>query len=237
MADEKKLVIIPAYNEEACIAATVREIREKAPGFEVLVVNDASTDRTGEILRQEHIPHVTLPVNLGIGGAVQTGYRYAAAHGYDAAVQLDGDGQHDPEDLPRLYEALVSENADLAIGSRFIEKEGFQSSAARRAGIRFFTFWIRLMTGRTIKDPTSGYRMAGRRALLAFAEDYAQDYPEPESTAGLLCMGGKVTEIPVRMRPRAGGESSIGMRQAFYYMIKVSLAILIECIRKRGKTL
>jgi len=174
---------------------------------------------------------VDLPINLGIGGAVQTGYKYAVRNGYDMAVQVDGDGQHDPKFLEEMAEYLEKNNLDMVIGSRFIEKEGFQSSGLRRIGIRFFTRLIKLLTGEKITDPTSGLRMIGKDVLKIFAEDYPKDYPEPESVVSILRRKMKVAEIPVVMREREGGISSISMKKSVYYMVKVTLAIIIERIR------
>ena len=171
-------------------------------------------------------------MNLGIGGAVQTGYLYAARNGYDIAVQVDGDGQHDPKFLSKMAEFIEAEHADMVIGSRFINREGFQSSGARRVGIKYFTMLIKLLTGAKITDPTSGLRMVNREIIEFFAEEYPKDYPEPESVVAILRRKKKVLELPVIMRERSGGVSSISMKKSVYYMIKVSLAILIERIRK-----
>lgn len=228
----KKLVIIPAYNESASIEKTVREIQSKAKGFDYVVINDCSKDNTREICEINGFNIVNLPINLGIGGAVQTGYRYACRNGYDMAVQVDGDGQHNPEFLETMANYLVEKNADMVIGSRFIEKQGFQSSGTRRIGIKYFTVLIKLLTGKTITDPTSGLRIVNQDIIKLFAYDYPKDYPEPESTVAVLRQGKKVEEIPVIMRERNGGVSSISLRKSVYYMIKVSLAILIERIRK-----
>lgn len=230
----KKLVIIPAYNESASIRKTVEDIQKKARDFDYVVINDCSTDNTREICENLNYNIVNLPVNLGIGGAVQTGYKYGVRHGYDLAVQVDGDGQHDPRFLGEMSEYLLETEADMVIGSRFIEKEGFQSSGARRAGIKYFTFLIRLLTGKTVTDPTSGLRMVNRDVMEMFAQDYPKDYPEPESVVAVLRRGKKVKEIPVVMRERNGGVSSISLKKSVYYMIKVSLAILIEKMRPRG---
>ncbi len=230
----KKLIIIPAYNESASIKATVEEIREKAKDFDYVVINDCSTDDTRKICEEMRYNIVNLPVNLGIGGAVQTGYKYGVRNGYNLAVQVDGDGQHDPVFLGKMAEYLLKTDADMVIGSRFIEKEGFQSSGARRAGIKYFTFLIRLLTGKTVTDPTSGLRMVNRDVMEMFAQDYPKDYPEPESVVAVLRRGKKVKEIPVVMRERNGGVSSISLKKSVYYMVKVSLAILIEKIRLRG---
>ena len=228
----KKLIIIPAYNEQESIKKTVEDIMEKAPHFDYIVINDCSTDKTKEICETEEFNVIHLPVNLGIGGAVQTGYLYAARNGYDIAVQVDGDGQHDPQFLSKMADYMEAEHADMVIGSRFIDKEGFQSSGARRVGIKYFTMLIKLLTGTKITDPTSGLRMVNREIIEFFSEEYPKDYPEPESVVAILRRKKKVLEIPVIMRERSGGVSSISMKKSVYYMIKVSLAILIERIRK-----
>lgn len=228
---KKKLVIIPAYNESESIEATVRDIIEKAPDFDYIVINDCSTDNTAEICRRNHFHVLNLPVNLGIGGAVQTGYLYGWRQGYDVVVQVDGDGQHDPMFLGKMAEYLEKENLDMVIGSRFIEKKGFQSSGARRVGIRYFSWLIHLLTRVRITDPTSGLRMVNRKIMKEFSLNYPKDYPEPESVVAIICRGYQVKEIPVIMRERMGGVSSISMKKSVYYMVKVSLAIFFEKIR------
>lgn len=227
----RKLIIIPAYNEEENIEKTVESILKDSSGFDYVIINDCSTDRTKEICEQKGYNIVNLPINLGIGGAVQTGYKYAVRNNYDMAVQVDGDGQHDPVFLEKMAEYLEEHNLDMVIGSRFIEKQGFQSSGLRRIGIRFFTWLIKLLTGATITDPTSGLRMIGSKVLQIFAEDYPKDYPEPETVVTIIRRKMKVEEIPVIMREREGGVSSISMKKSVYYMIKVTLAIIIERIR------
>ena len=227
----KKLVIIPAYNEEGNLEKTINDITENAPGFDYVIINDCSTDNTLEMCRHHGFHYLNLPVNLGIGGAVQTGYRYAFYHGYDLAVQFDGDGQHSAAHLEDMAKVLEKSGADMVIGSRFIEKEGFQSSGLRRVGIRYFTMLIRLLTGKTITDPTSGMRMVNRKLLEKFTNEYPKDYPEPETAVKILRRGMNVEEIPVVMRERQGGVSSISMTKSIYYMIKVTLAILIERLR------
>lgn len=227
----KKLIIIPAYNEEANIEKTVEAILRDSVGFDYVIINDCSTDRTKQICKEKGYNVVNLPINLGIGGAVQTGYKYALRKGYDMAVQVDGDGQHDPKFLEEMAEYLEKNQLDMVIGSRFIEKQGFQSSGLRRIGIRFFTWLIKVLTGETITDPTSGLRMVSRNVLAIFAEDYPKDYPEPESVVAILRKKMKVKEIPVIMHEREGGVSSISMKKSVYYMVKVSLAIIIERIR------
>lgn len=227
----KRLIIIPAYNEQDSILDTVRDVEKNAPGFDYVVVNDCSGDDTLKICREHHIHVLDLPINLGIGGAVQTGYLYAYRNGYDIAVQIDGDGQHDTSYLEMMAEKLVSEDLDMVIGSRFINNEGFQSSWIRRSGIHFFTLLMRGLFGTTITDATSGMRLCNRRTMELFIRDYPRDYPEPETVARLLRHKYKVKEVPVKMRERSGGVSSISPRKSIYYMIKVTLAILVERLR------
>ena len=225
----KKLVIIPAYNEKDSIVNTVKDIKDNAQGFDYIVVNDCSTDNTYDVCVENGLKVINLPLNLGIGGAVQTGYLYAFQNGYDIAIQFDGDGQHDAAYLNEMADYLVKNECDMVIGSRFIEKEGFQSSFIRRVGIKYFTFLIHLLTGKTITDPTSGMRMCNRRTIEMFAKEYPIDYPEPESTVRLIRHKRKIEEVPVIMRERAEGVSSLSsVRHSVYYMIKVSIAILVE---------
>ena len=181
---------------------------------------------------QNNFNLINLPINLGIGGAVQTGYKYAKDNNYDLAVQVDGDGQHDPKFLSEMSEYLIEHDLDMVIGSRFIKKMGFQSSLMRRVGIKYFTWIIRLLTGKVITDPTSGLRIINKEIINIFCNEYPRDYPEPESIVVLLKLHKKIGEIPVVMRERAGGVSSISAIKSVYYMIKVSLAIFIEAIRK-----
>lgn len=228
----KKLIIIPAFNEESNIEKTVTAIQKNAQGFDYVIINDCSTDRTKQICAEKGYNVVNLPINLGIGGAVQTGYKYALERDYDVAVQVDGDGQHDPEFLNQMADYLMENELDMVIGSRFIAKEGFQSSKLRRVGIVFFSKLIKLLTGTLITDPTSGLRMIGRNTMALFAADYPRDYPEPESVVAVIRRNMKVKEIPVVMKERQGGVSSISLKKSVYYMIKVTLAILIERIRK-----
>ena len=227
----KSLVIIPAYNEEKSILNTVADIKKNAPDFDYIIINDCSQDKTLQLCKDAGIPVINLPINLGIGGAVQTGYLYAQKNHYDYAVQFDGDGQHDPKFLEMMLTYLEKENADMVIGSRFITKEGFQSSGLRRVGIRYFTWLIHLLTGKTITDPTSGLRMVNRSVIQQYASCYPKDYPEPESVVTILKERKRVEEVPVIMRERAGGVSSISPMKSVYYMIKVTLAILMEKIR------
>lgn len=228
----KKLVIIPAYNEEASIVNTVKDIKEHAPDFDYIVVNDCSKDSTLDVCVKNGINVLKLPVNLGIGGAVQSGYLYALRNGYDVAVQFDGDGQHSAKYLDAMVKLLTEEKADMVIGSRFITNEGFQSSVIRRVGIKHFNVLIKLLTGKKITDPTSGMRMVNRDIIKLFSEDYPKDYPEPESVVSIIARGKKVVEIPVIMNERSEGVSSISPMKSVYYMIKVTIAMLIARIRK-----
>ena len=228
----KKIIIIPAYNEEENIEKTVNAIQKSAQGFDYVIINDCSIDNTRKICEEKGFNIVNLPINLGIGGAVQTGYKYAYENGYDVAVQVDGDGQHDPEFLSTMAEYLIEHRVDMVIGSRFIEKKGFQSSITRRMGIKFFSGLIKVLTGKTITDPTSGLRMIGRNVMEIFSQDYPRDYPEPESIVAVLRKNMKREEIPVVMLERQGGVSSISPKKSIYYMVKVTLAILIERMRK-----
>lgn len=227
----KKLIIIPAYNEETNIERTIEAIKKDSSGFDYVIINDCSTDKTKKICEEKGYNIINLPINLGIGGAVQTGYKYAVQNGYDMAVQVDGDGQHNPQFLKEMAEYLEENNLDMVIGSRFIEKEGFQSTGVRRVGIQFFTVLIKILTGQIITDPTSGLRMIGKNVLEIFAVDYPKDYPEPESVVAILRKKMKVREIPVVMNERQGGVSSISLKKSVYYMIKVTLAMIIERIR------
>lgn len=228
----KKLVIIPAFNEEGNLEKTIKDIKDNAPDFDYVIINDCSTDKTLEMCRRHGFSYLNLPVNLGIGGAVQTGYRYAYYHGYDIAVQFDGDGQHSASHLEDMVTTLIDTESDMVIGSRFIEKEGFQSSGLRRIGIKYFTGLIKILTRKTITDPTSGMRMVNKKLLEKFTDEYPKDYPEPESVVTILSEKYKVTEIPVVMNEREEGVSSISLKNSVYYMIKVSFAILIARMKK-----
>lgn len=228
----KSIVIIPAYNEEKSIGKTVEDIIQNAPEFDYVIVNDCSKDDTLRVCTENGLHVLNLPVNLGIGGAVQTGYRYALKNGYDFAVQFDGDGQHDAKYLHQMRDHMIEHKQNMLIGSRYIEKEGFQSSGLRRFGIRFFSALITVLTGTKITDPTSGMRMVDREVIEIYAENYPKDYPEPESVVAILNQGKTVGEYPVMMRERMEGVSSISPMRSVYYMIKVTLAILVEMLRK-----
>lgn len=231
----KTLVIIPCYNEEENIVRTVERLIRTCPDVDYLVVNDCSTDGSERLLRERGFNHVTLPVNLGIGGGVQTGYRYAVEHGYDIAVQMDGDGQHDPAYLHTVVAPVAAGTLDMCIGSRFITKEGFQTSFLRRFGIGILSALIFVLSGKRVKDVTSGFRATGREMTAYFADHYASDYPEPEAIMAATLNGFTVGEAPVVMEERLGGVSSIRSFKSAYYMIKVSLALIVDRISIRQK--
>ena len=224
---KKQLIIIPAYNEEENILNTVNDIIEHSPDTDYIVINDCSKDNTIQVLQENRIPYLSLPSNLGIGGGVQTGYRYAYAKGYDIAVQFDGDGQHQARYLKDLIRPVADGTADIAIGSRFLEKEGFQSTGLRRFGIRFLSGVIHTLCGVRVLDVTSGMRAVNRRFIREYAEHYAQDYPEPEALLYAGLRGATIKEVPVQMQERQSGKSSISAFKSIYYMIKVSLALVL----------
>lgn len=223
----KVLIIIPAYNERENIKTVIKRLETCDQEVDYLVVNDCSTDDTRNILDREHANYISLPVNLGIGGAVQAGYIYAMENDYDIAIQMDGDGQHDPAYIGKLIEPIIRGEADSVIGSRFIENEGFQSSAARRFGINFLSMLIKMVCGVRVYDVTSGFRAVNKKFIEVFAREYAQDYPEPEAIVRSTLYNARIKEVPVVMRERIGGTSSITGFKSVYYMVKVSLAILI----------
>lgn len=224
----KTLVIIPAYNEEKNILNTIRDLDSSLPGMDRIVINDASTDDTKKILLEENIDFIDLPINLGIGGGVQTGYLYAYENGYDIAVQMDGDGQHCASEIGKIVKPIIDEEADMVIGSRFLTKEGFQSSFLRRVGISFLSWLIYRITKNRIYDVTSGFRAVNKEYIKIFSGEYAQDYPEPESIIVAAKSGARIKEVPVLMRERIYGKSSISPMKSVYYMIKVSLAIIVQ---------
>jgi len=229
------LVIIPAYNEERSISAVIDEIRWNLLDADVLVVDDGSDDATAEIARQKGACVVHLPFNCGIGAAMQTGYLFAQERGYEVAVQVDADGQHDPSQCPRILKPILDGDADVVIGSRFLEGSGYRSTAARRAGIIWLSILISSMARARFSDPTSGFRAASRAAFSYFASDYPTDYPEPEVIVPLCRRGFRVIEAPVTMRNRKTGRSSITALRSIYYMIKVTLAVSVGLLRASGR--
>lgn len=226
----KVLIIIPAYNESQNIEKVTENIIKNYPQYDYVIINDGSKDKTRDICRDRNFEFINLSINLGIGGAVQTGYKYARDKGYDVAVQIDGDGQHDVSYLEKMLEKIDNNEADVVIGSRFIEKEGFQSSIMRRIGINILSILILMCTGKRIKDVTSGYRVVNKKFIDIYADDYPMDYPEPEAIISAIMYGGKIVEVPVAMRERLAGESSINPIKSVYYMVKVTLAIVIRRI-------
>jgi glycosyltransferase involved in cell wall biosynthesis len=206
----RSLAIVPAFNEQATVGSVVRDLIAHAPGFDVLVVDDGSTDDTTVEARAAGAAVARLPYNLGIGGAVQTGYRYAMANGYDYAVQIDGDGQHDPEQLQRLVDRIHADPpVEMVYGTRFAANDGFQSTSIRRLGIKLFAFTLSLVTRQRVTDPTSGFRLCDRRAIALFAENYPIDYPEVEAILLMHRHELKSAEVSVEMLERGGGTSSI----------------------------
>jgi glycosyltransferase involved in cell wall biosynthesis len=231
----KRIAIVPAFNEEESVTAVIDEIRAFDPDFEVVVVDDGSTDGTTAAATGLGAHVVRLPFNLGIGGAVQTGFRYAFENGFQLAVRVDGDGQHDPAQLGLLLGPILADEADIAIGSRFretLEGDSFRSSRTRRLGISILAWTVSILVRRRISDPTSGFQAMNRRAIALFAADYPHDYPEVEAALMVHKHELRMTEVPVQMRERAAGQSSIGALASVYYMVKVMLALFVGLFRK-----
>lgn len=224
----KCLIIIPAFNEAENIEKVVDYIIQGFPQYDYVIINDGSTDETERVCLGKGYQLLNLPINMGIGGAVQTGYCYARDNDYDIAVQIDGDGQHDVKFLDKMVDLIKKDQADVVIGSRFMEREGFQSSWLRRAGIKFLSNLAWLLTGVRVRDITSGYRVVNRKFINIFSEDYPSDYPEPEAMVIAAVHKGRIWEYPVVMRERENGESSITPKKSVYYMVKVTLAMLIR---------
>lgn len=235
---KKILLIIPAYNEQDNILKTYNTVinynKKNKENYDVIVINDGSTDQTGKICDDNNIPVIHLIHNLGIGGAVQTGYKYAYENNYDIAIQYDGDGQHDVAYVKKIITPLLEEKADFVIGSRFVGKtnDGFQSTFARRVGIRIVSFFIKLVTGKKVYDTTSGFRACNKDIIRQFSNSYPKEYPEPITTVELLKRGYHLSEIPVEMKERDGGTSSIHSWKTVYYMINVIFSILIVGTRR-----
>jgi glycosyltransferase involved in cell wall biosynthesis len=230
----RRVAIVPAFNEEASIAGVVGELLAYDSGLRVVVVDDGSTDRTAEVARASGAKVLSLPFNLGIGGAVQTGFRYAWEQGFDVAVRADGDGQHDPAELDAILRPVLADEADVAVGSRFIGGEGYRSSRSRRVGIRLLAWIVSALTRQRITDPTSGFQAANRLGIRLFAADYPHDYPEAEATVMVFKHRLRLQEVPVKMRARETGRSSITTMRSVYYMIKVVLAIFVALFRRKA---
>ena len=225
------VVIVPAFNEAESIASVVNDIARVLPEFDIVVIDDGSTDSTASRV-PDAATVISLPFNLGIGAAMQTGYRFAAEHGYDVAVQVDGDGQHLASEIVALLEPLQDGDADLVIGSRFLEPGGYRQSVARAAGSRVLRWLLRALTGRTFTDCTSGFRAANRAVIRAFSHWYPDDYPEPEVVLLAHRAGFRVVETPVRMQPRVCGRTSIPLVRGLYYVVKVAVALLLDTSRQ-----
>lgn len=232
----KLLAIVPAFNEADSIDFAIEDLRRNAPGFDIVVIDDGSVDQTAKIAKQAGVAVVQHPFNLGIGGAVQTGYQYALENDYDVAVQVDGDGQHDAAALGELLKALqAAPDVNMVTGSRFLteEADGFRSTAARRVGIRLFAAVLSRVTGRRVTDPTSGMRMCDRAGIELFARDYPHDFPEVEAVLMVHHHQLNSIEVPVSMRDRQGGVPSIRSTASVYYMVKVLLALFVGLLRRR----
>jgi glycosyltransferase involved in cell wall biosynthesis len=232
--DQKKiLVIIPAYNESKSIGSVIDDVRKYLSSADIAVVNDGSLDETGGIAEGKGVFVLNLPYNLGIGGAVQTGYKFAAEREYEVAVQVDADGQHPPQAIPGLIEAVHNDEADMVIGSRYIENEDREPSLTRSLGKSLLSGVVSFLAGQTITDSSSGFRAMNRRVIHLLASRYPRDYPEPESVILLVREKFRVKEIPVRMNRRMAGKSSITLSKGLYYVIKVIVATVIDMFEKR----
>ncbi len=232
MSKARNLAIVPAFNEGGSVARVVESIHTHARDFDVLVIDDGSSDDTAELARSAGARVIVHPFNLGIGAAVQSGYQYADRNGYRVAVQVDGDGQHDPAFIPALLDALAT-GADIAWGTRFIESAGYRVPLSRRTGRRIFALMMSAIAGQKVTDPTSGFRAVNRRAIELFASDYPCDYPEVEAIQLMHANGLRFTEVPVEMKQRSSGRSSINATESVYYMAKVLLAVAIGTLRAK----
>jgi glycosyltransferase involved in cell wall biosynthesis len=231
MDSPKILVIIPAFNEQASIEKTIKDVlihKQQYPNLHICVINDGSVDETASIVKRMGVTLIDLPFNLGIGGAVQTGYKYGALHNYDLAIQFDADGQHKGEELHKIIQPVLDGECDMAIGSRFLQKTSYKGTIQRRIGIYFFEKLLHLLTKTKITDPTSGFRCINRKILSLFATNYPKDYPEPEVIVMLRKKGFTIKEVSVEMNERNEGQSSITPFRSIYYMFKVSLSILVQ---------
>jgi glycosyltransferase involved in cell wall biosynthesis len=236
LATVKRIAIVPSFNEERNVGRVLDELRRLDPGLDVVVVSDGSTDRTAEVASARGAHVIRLPFNLGIGGAVQAGFKYADEQGYDYMVQVDADGQHDPGEISKLFAALDDAgSADMICGTRFKTETGYIAPISRRTGIHLFAFLLSRLLRQPVTDPTSGFRLYNRRAIAVFSRDYPHDYPEVEAVLMLHHHRLTMREVPVRMFPRGGGVSSItGSGKSFYYMVKVLLALFVGLGRRRA---
>jgi len=232
---DRVLVIVPAHNEAEALPDVLDQLRRHAPGYDVVVINDGSSDGTARVAREAGVPVLDMCFNLGIGGAVQAGFKYAIEHGYAIAVQMDADGQHVADQIERIVAPVRAGECELCIGSRFLEETGYDGSFWRRLGTRYLSRVSSIVTGQRITDATSGFRAVGPRALRYLAWHYPSDYPEPESIVLLSRHGLPIREVSVRMQPRQAGTSSISGLATFYYMAKVSLSLLLA-VFKEGPT-
>ena len=233
LAALKRIAIVPAFNEADSITAVIGEILASDPQLEIVVIDDGSTDGTATAARKTGAHVISLPFNLGIGGAMQTGFLYARTHGFELAVQIDGDGQHIPSEVRRLVEPILDGRADLVVGTRFVgSPRAYRGSVPRRLGIQIFAAFVSMLVGRRVTDTTSGFRATNRRAINLFAADYPHDYPEVEAMVLVHRHQLTMTEVPVSMRMRSAGRSSITAFRAIYYMIKVSLALFVSLFRR-----
>ncbi len=228
----KTLIIVPAYNEEESLPGVIRDLRENVRFADILVVNDGSRDETARTARDMDVAVLSLPFNLGIGGAMQAGYLYAREGGYDVAVQFDGDGQHLAEEIKKLLRPVQEGSADLVVGSRFLNRGQYTATAFRKIGIWIFSAVLSRILGMPVTDSTSGFRAANRRVIEFFSRTYPDDYPEVEALVLLHRKKLRIAEVPVSMRERTGGRSSITPIRSAYYMIKVLLAIFIDLLKK-----
>jgi glycosyltransferase involved in cell wall biosynthesis len=229
----RRVAIVPAFDEEQSVGRVIDELRAFDAELDVVVVDDGSHDGTAAVARARGARVLRLPFNLGIGGAVQTGFRYAFEHDYDIAVRVDGDGQHDPSQLPLILGPVLAGEADIAVGSRFAAAgEGYRSSRSRRAGIRLLAWVVSRIVRRRVTDTTSGFQALNRKAIALFARDYPHDYPEVEATVMVFRHRLRAVEVPVSMRERGGGRSSITALRAVYYMVKVLLALFVGLFRR-----
>jgi glycosyltransferase involved in cell wall biosynthesis len=228
------LAVVPAYNEAATIAAVVASIHEARDDFDVLVVDDGSTDATSELAERAGARVLRMPFNLGIGGAVQAGFTFALEHRYERMVQVDADGQHLPDEIQTLSDTMDARpEVDMVCGSRFITDTGYPAPISRRTGIHIFAFLLSRFVGQRVSDPTSGFRLYNRRGIALFARDYPHDYPEVEAILMVHHHSLRMVEVPVRMRERGGGVSSITSGKSAYYMVKVLLALFVGLARRR----